>query len=100
MTGSSIYCTHRLLTLLHRSRPVWLGLYSALLVLPVVWAQSAPVFSTSSESDAAQAFRLGMSLVEAGRLDEAIPAFKNGLLTDPHSIVSVKAIGSTSRLQP
>jgi len=99
MTGSSIYCTHRLLTLLHRSRPVWLGLYSALLVLPVVWAQSAPVFSTSSESEAAQAFRLGMSLVKAGRLDEAIPAFKNGLVTDPQSAVLLNVIGATYSLK-
>ena len=99
MTRSSIYCRHRLLTLLHLSRPVWLGLYLALLVLPVVWAQSAPVSSTSSESEAAEAFRLGMSLVKAGRLDEAIPAFKNGLVTDPQSAVLLNVIGATYSLK-
>ena len=69
------------------------------MVLPVVWAQSAPVFSTSSESEAAQAFRLGMSLVKAGRLDEAIPAFKNGLVTDPQSAVLLNVIGATYSLK-
>ena len=99
MTRSSICYTHRFLTLLHRSRPVWLGVYLALLALPVVWAQSAPVSSTSSESEAAKALRLGMSLVKAGRLDEAIPAFKNGLVTDPQSAVLLNVIGATYSLK-
>jgi tetratricopeptide (TPR) repeat protein len=98
MTRSSICYTYRFLTLLHRSRPVWVGLYLVLLVLPVVWAQSAPVSSTSSESEAAKAFRLGMSLVKAGRRDEAIAAFKNGLVTDPQSVVLLNVIGATYSL--
>jgi tetratricopeptide (TPR) repeat protein len=80
-------------------KPASVGLYLALLVLPVVWAQSAPVSSTSSESESAKALRLGMSLVRAGRLDEAIPAFKNGLVTDPQSAVLLNVIGATYSLQ-
>lgn len=40
-----------------------------------------------------------MRLVKAGRLDEAISTFKNGLGTDPQSAVLLNLIGATYSLQ-
>ena len=71
----------------------------ALLALPVVWAQSAPLPAASSESEAARALQLGIDLVKAGRVDEAIPVFKNGLRTDPQSTVLLNVIGATYSLK-
>jgi tetratricopeptide (TPR) repeat protein len=99
MSKSASHFMHRMFRLLRCYKPASVGLCLALLLLPVVWAQSAPVSSTSSESEAAKAFRLGMSLVKAGRLDEAIPAFKNGLVTDPQSAVLLNVIGATYSLK-
>jgi tetratricopeptide (TPR) repeat protein len=66
---------------------------------PAVWAQSAPLSSVSRESESAKAFRLGIDLVKAGLLDDAIPTFKNGLRTDPQSTVLLNVIGATYSLK-
>jgi len=55
--------------------------------------------SVSNESGAAQAYRIGMTLVNEGRLDEAISTFKNGLRTDPQSTVLLNVIGATYSLK-
>ncbi len=99
MTRSSIYLAQRLFTQLRCARPVWIGVCLALLSLPVVWAQSAPVPLASSEPEVAKALQLGIDLVKAGRLDEAIPAFKDGLRTDPQSTVLLNVIGATYSLK-
>jgi len=93
------YFTNRLFSLLRCTWPAWIGLCFALLGTPAVWAQSAPLSSVSSESESAKAFRLGIDLVKAGRLDEAIPTFKNGLRTDPQSTVLLNVIGATYSLK-
>src|SRR5713226_4960592 len=98
MTRSSIHFTHRIFKLLRCCRPVWVGLCLALLGSPALWAQSAPMPAASNESEAAQAYRIGMSLVKEGRLDEAIPTFKNGLGTDPQSAVLLNVIGAAYSL--
>jgi tetratricopeptide (TPR) repeat protein len=64
-----------------------------------LWAQSAPLPSASPESGAAQAYRIGMRLVNEKRLDEAISSFKIGLATDPQSTVLLNVIGATYSLQ-
>jgi tetratricopeptide (TPR) repeat protein len=66
---------------------------------PLLWAQSSPTLSVSGESEAAKAYRSGMGLVKAGRLDEAITALKNGLRTDPQSAVLLNLIGATYSLK-
>lgn len=53
----------------------------------------------SSESAAAQAYRLGMSLVKEGRVDEAISHFKNGLTTDPQNALLLNVVGATYTLK-
>src|SRR6266550_889615 len=93
------YFTNRLFPLLRCTWPVWIGLCFALLGTPAVWAQSAPLSSVSSELESAKAFRLGIDLVKAGRLDDAIPTFKNGLRTDPQSTVLLNVIGATYSLK-
>ena len=99
MTRSSIHFTHRIFKLLRCCRPLMIGLFLALLGSPALWAQSAPMPSASNEPEAAKAYRLGMSLVKEGRLDEAIPTFKNGLRTDPQSAVLLNLIGATYSLK-
>jgi len=64
-----------------------------------VWAQSAAVASTADESEAAKAYRSGMSLVKAGRLDEAITSFKDGLTTNPQNAILLNVIGATYSLK-
>ena len=90
---------HRMFRLLRCYKPASVGLYLAFFGSSLLWAQSAPVPSPSNESDAERAYRTGMSLVKAGRLDEAIPAFKNGLVTDPQSAVLLNVIGATYSLK-
>src|SRR5215472_13395357 len=99
MTRRSIRLTHRLQTLLRRSRSAWIVLGLALLVSPTVWTQSAGASPTSDDSEAANAYRLGMSLVKAGHLDEAITSFKDGLSTNPQSAILLNVIGATYSLK-
>ena len=99
MTRSSIHFARLILKLLRCCRPVSIGLCLAFLGSPALWTQSAQMPSVSNEPEAAKAYRLGMSLVKEGRLDEAIPAFKNGLRTDPQSVVLLNVIGATYSLK-
>jgi tetratricopeptide (TPR) repeat protein len=99
MTRNSIHFVRRILGLLHCCKPVSVGLSLALLGSLALWAQSAPLPSASPESLAAQAYRMGMSLVNERRLDEAISTFKNGLRTDPQSTVLLNVIGATYSLK-
>jgi len=64
-----------------------------------VWAQSAAVSLASSESEPGKSYRVGLSLVKAGHLDESIKAFKDGLRTDPQSTVLLNVIGATYSLK-
>jgi tetratricopeptide (TPR) repeat protein len=95
MTRSSIY---RLLTRLSRAWPASIGLCLVLLGTTAVWAQAAPASSPASESEAAKAYRLGIDLVKAGQVDQAISTFKNGLATEPQSTVLLNVIGATYTL--
>src|SRR5690242_1793096 len=99
MTRKSIHSTLPILKLLRCRWPVLIGLCLAFLGAPTPWAQSVPTPSASNEPETGQAYRLGMSLVKAGRLDEAISTFKNGLGTDPQSAVLLNLIGATYSLQ-
>ena len=63
------------------------------------WAQSAPISSSPNESEAAQAYRQGMNLVKAGRIDEAIPALKSALRADPQSADVLNALGAAYSLK-
>ena len=99
MTRNSIHFLRRIFRLLHCCKLVSVGLCLALLGSAALWAQSAPMPSVSNESGAAQAYRTGMSLVNEGRLDEAISTFKNGLSTDPQSTVLLNVIGATYSLK-
>src|SRR5690242_3667054 len=99
MTRSSIHFTHRVFTLLCRSRPVWIGLCLVLLGWAAGWAKSAPISSSPNESEAAQAYRQGMNLVKAGRIDEAIPALKSALRADPQSADVLNALGAAYSLK-
>ncbi len=99
MTRNSIHFVRRIFGLLHFCKPVSVGLSLALLGSLALWAQSAPLPSVSPESGAAQAYRMGMSLVNDRRLDEAISTFKNGLRTDPQSAVLLNVIGATYSLK-
>lgn len=99
MTRSSIHFTHRVFTLWCRLRPVWIGLCLVLLGWAAGWAQSAPISSSLAESEAAQAYRQGMSLVKAGRIDEAIPTLTNALRADPQSAVILNALGAAYSLK-
>jgi tetratricopeptide (TPR) repeat protein len=98
MTRSSIRLTHPIFKLLRYCRPVWIGLYLALLGAPAVWAQT-PIPPDSNLSDAAKTYRLGMTLLEEGRFNEAIPTFKDGLRNDPHSTLLLNLIGATYSLK-
>jgi len=84
---------------LRYSWTVWTGLFLILTASPVLWAQSSPIFSDSNQTEAAKAYRLGMSLVKAGRADDAITAFKNGIETDPQSAALLNVIGATFTLK-
>jgi tetratricopeptide (TPR) repeat protein len=99
MTRSSIHFMRRIFRLLHCCKLVSVGLCLALLGSLALWAQSAPMPSVSNESGAARAYRIGMTLVNEGRLDEAISTFKNGLRTDPQSTVLLNVIGATYSLK-
>jgi len=99
MTRNSIHFVRRILGLFHCCKPVSLGLSLALLGSLPLCAQPAPLPSASPEFGAAQAYRMGMSLVKEGRLDEAISAFKNGLSTDSQSAVLLNVIGATYSLK-
>ncbi len=99
MTRSLIHFAGLILKLLPCCRPVSIGLCLAFLGSPALWTQSAQMPSASNEPEAAKAYRLGMSLVKEGRLDEAIPAFENGLRTDPQSVVLLNVIGATYSLK-
>jgi tetratricopeptide (TPR) repeat protein len=63
------------------------------------WAQSARTSSSPNESEAAQAYRQGMNLVKAGRIDEAIPALEYALRADPKSAVVLNALGAAYSLK-
>jgi tetratricopeptide (TPR) repeat protein len=87
---------------LHRLQPAWIALWFAFfvsLVSSAVWAQSPAVSSNSSESEAAKAYRSGISLVKAGRLDEAITTLENGLRADPRNTTLLNMIGATYSLK-
>src|SRR5229473_6506289 len=99
MTRNSIHFVRRILGLFHCCKPVSVGLSLALLGSLPLCAQPTPLPSASPESGAAQAYRMGMSLVKEGRLDEAISTFKNGLSTDPQSTVLLNVIGATYSLK-
>jgi tetratricopeptide (TPR) repeat protein len=97
MTRNSIHFVRRILGLFHCCKPVSVGLSLALLGSLPLCAQPTP--SPSASPGAAQAYRMGMSLVKEGRLDEAISTFKNGLSTDPQSTVLLNVIGATYSLK-
>jgi tetratricopeptide (TPR) repeat protein len=99
MTRNSIRFVLRILGLFHCSKPVSIGLSLALLGSLPLCAQPAPLPSASPESVAAQAYRVGMSLVKERHLDEAISTFKDGLATDPQSTVLLNVIGATYSLK-
>jgi tetratricopeptide (TPR) repeat protein len=102
MTRSSVHLTHRFRTLLHPLQAAGIALCLAFLISLVssaVWAQSPAVSSNSSESEAAKAYRSGMSLVKAGRLDEAITTLENGLRADPRNTTLLNMIGATYTLK-
>jgi tetratricopeptide (TPR) repeat protein len=99
MTRNSIRFVLRILGLFHCSKPVSIGLSLALLGSLPLCAQPAPLPSASPESAAAQAYRVGMSLVKERHLDEAISTFKDGLATDPQSTVLLNVIGATYSLK-
>ena len=99
MARNSIHFVRRILGLFHCCKPVSVGLSLVLLGSLPLCAQPAPLPSASPESGAAQAYRVGMSLVKEGRLDEAISTFKNGLSTDPQSTVLLNVIGATYSLK-
>ena len=99
MTRNSIHLVRRILGLFHCCKPVSVGLSLALLGSLPLCAQPVPLPSASPESGAAQAYRMGMSLVKEGRLDEAISTFKNGLHTDPQNTVLLNVIGATYSLK-
>ena len=80
MTRNSIHFVRRILGLFHCCKPVSVGLSLALLGSLALWAQSASLPSVSPESGAAQAYRMGMRLVNEGRLDEAISRRAWGVL--------------------
>ena len=77
----------------------WTALFLALVASTVLWAQSSPAFSVSDESEAEKAYRSGVSLVKAGRLDEAITTLRNGLTADPQSAVLLNMIGAIYSLK-
>jgi len=89
----------RLFRPLHCCKPLSVGLSLALLGSLGLWAQSVPMPSVSNESEPAQEYRAGMSLVKQGRVEEAISTFKNGLRTDPQSTVLLNVIGATYSLK-
>jgi tetratricopeptide (TPR) repeat protein len=99
MIRNSIHFVRRILGLFHCCKPVSVGLSLALLGSLRLCAQPTPLPSASPESGAAPAYRMGMSLVKEGRLDEAISTFKNGLSTDPQSTVLLNVIGATYSLK-
>ena len=99
MTRNSIHFVRRILGLFHCCKAVSVGLPLALMGSLALWAQSAPLRSASPESGATQAYRMGMRLVNEGRLDEAISTFKNGLATDPRSTVLLNVLGATYSLK-
>lgn len=98
MAKSSIHFTHGLCASLHRLRSAWIGLCLTFLSL-AAWAQSAPLSAPSPESESAQAYRSGMGLVKAGRLDEAITTLENGLKTDAQNTTLLNMIGATYTLK-
>jgi tetratricopeptide (TPR) repeat protein len=99
MSKQSIHCADRIFRLMHSCKPVWVGLSLALLGSLSLWPQSVPMPASSSESQVAQAYRLGMSLVKVGQVDEAISTFKSGLTTDPQNAVLLNVIGATYTLK-
>ena len=99
MIRNSIHFLRQIFRLLHRCKSVSVGLSLALSASLGLWAQSAPMRSVSNESEVAQAYRLGMSLVKEGRVDEAISTFENGLRTDPQNAVLLNVIGATYSLK-
>ncbi len=99
MARNSIHFVRRILGLLHCCQAVSVGLSLVLLGSLPLCAQPVPLPSASPESGAAQAYRVGMSLVKEGRLDEAISTFKNGLSTDPQNTVLLNVIGATYSLK-
>ena len=99
MARNSIHFVRRIIGLFRCCKPVSIGLSLVLLGSLPLCAQPVPLPSASPESEAAQAYRMGMSLVKEGRLDEAISTFKNGLSTDPQNTVLLNVIGATYSLK-
>jgi tetratricopeptide (TPR) repeat protein len=99
MARNSIHLVRRILGLLYCCKPVSVGLSLVLLGSLPLCAQPVRLPSASHESGAAQAYRVGMTLVKEGRLDEAISTFKNGLSTDPQNTVLLNVIGATYSLK-
>ncbi len=99
MTRNSIHFARRILERFHCCKAVGVGLSLALMGSLALWAQSAPLPSAATEAGAAQAYRIGMRLVNQRRLDEAIATFNNGLATDPQSTVLLDVIGATYSLK-
>src|SRR5258705_10223949 len=99
MARDSIHLTSRIFGPWRCRKPAAIGLCLAFLGSVALWAQSAPMPSPSIEPEAAAAYRLGMSLVKEGHLDDAIPAFKSGLRTDPQNVVLLNVIGATYSLK-
>ena len=99
MARNPIHLTPRIFGPWRCCKPAAIGLCLVFLGSLALWAQSAPVPSAANESEAAKAYRLGMSLVKEERLDDAIPAFKSGLRTDPQSVILLNVIGATYSLK-
>jgi tetratricopeptide (TPR) repeat protein len=99
MIRNSIHFFCRIFGLFHRCDSVRVGLSLALLGSVGLFAQAAPLPSVSNESEPGQAYRIGMSLLKEGRVDEAISTFRNGLSTDSQNAVLLNAIGATCSLK-
>ena len=99
MIRDCIHFLRQIFSLLRCCKSVSLGLSLAVSASLGLWAQSAPMHSVSNESEVAQAYRLGMSLVKDGRVDEAITTFANGLKTDPQNAVLLNVIGAAYSLK-
>ncbi len=99
MIRNSIHFLCRILRRFHCCNLVWVGLSLALLGSVGLFAQTASMSSVSNESESGQAYRMGMSLLKEGSVDEAISTFNNGLKTDSQNAVLLNAIGAAYSLK-